>query len=69
MRVEIRLLQGRLGTTMICVTHDQVEALSLADQLVVMDAGRIEQVGAPEVVFNRPATRFVARFLGAMNLI
>src|SRR5262249_61945341 len=67
MRVELKRLQERLGTTMIFVTHDQAEALVLSDHVVVMDAGRVEQVGRPEEVYRRPATPFVARFLGRAN--
>jgi sn-glycerol 3-phosphate transport system ATP-binding protein len=71
MRVEIRRLHNRLKATSIFVTHDQVEAMTLADSVVVMNAGRIEQSGAPTEVYRRPATRFVATFIGspAMNLL
>jgi sn-glycerol 3-phosphate transport system ATP-binding protein len=71
MRVEIRRLHNRLKATSIFVTHDQVEAMTLADVVVVMNQGRIEQVGKPTEVYNRPATRFVATFIGspAMNLV
>jgi sn-glycerol 3-phosphate transport system ATP-binding protein len=71
MRIEIRRLHNRLKATSIFVTHDQVEAMTLADQVVVMNAGRIEQIGKPTDVYQRPATRFVATFIGspAMNLI
>jgi sn-glycerol 3-phosphate transport system ATP-binding protein len=71
MRVEIRTLQRRLKTTSIYVTHDQLEAMTLADTLVVMNAGHIEQVGAPTELYERPATLFVAGFIGSppMNLI
>jgi sn-glycerol 3-phosphate transport system ATP-binding protein len=71
MRLEIRRLHNRLQATSIFVTHDQVEAMTLADQLVVMNGGRIEQVGTPSEVYQRPATRFVASFVGApaMNLV
>ncbi len=70
-RVEIRALQQRLGTTSIYVTHDQLEAMTLADKLVVMHAGRIEQVGPPLGVYERPATAFVAGFIGSppMNFL
>jgi sn-glycerol 3-phosphate transport system ATP-binding protein len=70
-RVEIRRLHNRLKATSIFVTHDQVEAMTLADTVVVMNQGRIEQVGAPTHVYRRPATRFVATFIGspAMNLV
>jgi len=71
MRVEIRQLQKRLKTTSLYVTHDQLEALTMADRLVVLNAGKIEQVGTPMEVFARPATVFVAGFIGspAMNMI
>ncbi len=71
MRVEIRRLQRRLGTTALYVTHDQIEALTLADRLVVLNAGRIEQIGTPSEVYDRPATLFVAGFIGspAMNIL
>jgi putative spermidine/putrescine transport system ATP-binding protein len=68
-RVEIRLIQRRLGLTTIFVTHDQEEALSLADRLVVMNNGRIEQTGSPEELYETPRTRFVASFIGRMNFI
>jgi sn-glycerol 3-phosphate transport system ATP-binding protein len=71
MRVEIRRLHNRLKATSIFVTHDQVEAMTLADKVVVMNAGRIEQSGGPTEVYRLPATRFVATFIGspAMNLL
>ena len=69
MRVELKRLQERLGTTMIFVTHDQAEALILSDRVVVMEAGRVEQIGSPEEVYRRPATPFVARFLGRANFL
>jgi putative spermidine/putrescine transport system ATP-binding protein len=69
MRVELKRLQERLGTTMIFVTHDQAEALILSDRVVVMEAGRVVQVGPPEDVYRRPATPFVARFLGRANFL
>jgi len=71
MRVEIRRLQRSLATTAIYVTHDQLEAMTLADLLVVMNGGRIEQIGAPLDVYRRPQTTFVAAFIGApaMNLM
>ncbi|HBD90748.1 MAG: sn-glycerol-3-phosphate ABC transporter ATP-binding protein UgpC [Rhodobacteraceae bacterium GWE1_64_9] len=71
MRGEIRRLQKRLGTTSLYVTHDQLEAMTLADRLVVLNGGRIEQVGAPLEVYHRPASTFVASFIGApaMNLL
>jgi sn-glycerol 3-phosphate transport system ATP-binding protein len=71
MRGEIRNLQKRLGTTSVYVTHDQLEAMTLADRLVVLRDGRIEQVGTPLEVYNRPETTFVAEFIGApaMNVL
>ncbi|MBC8790773.1 MAG: ABC transporter ATP-binding protein [Tagaea sp. CACIAM 22H2] len=71
MRAEIAALKQRLGTTMIYVTHDQTEAMTLADKIVVMNAGRLEQVGRPLDLYRKPANRFVARFIGSprMNLL
>ncbi len=71
MRGEIRKLQRRLGTTALYVTHDQLEAMTLADRLVVLNAGQIEQIGTPLEVYHRPASTFVASFIGApaMNLL
>jgi ABC-type sugar transport system ATPase subunit len=71
MRAEIAALKSRLGTTMIYVTHDQVEAMTLADKIVVMSAGRIEQVGSPLDLYRAPANRFVAGFIGSprMNML
>ncbi|KPL50768.1 hypothetical protein ABB55_27935 [Prosthecomicrobium hirschii] len=71
MRVEIRRLQRSLATTSVYVTHDQLEAMTLADMLVVMNKGRVEQIGAPLDLYRRPETLFVAGFIGAppMNLI
>jgi sn-glycerol 3-phosphate transport system ATP-binding protein len=71
MRREIRDLQRRLGITMLYVTHDQVEAMTMADQVVLMRAGRIEQDAPPAELYERPATPFVARFIGTppMNVI
>ncbi len=69
MRIEIRRLHQRLNATSIFVTHDQIEAMTLADRLVVMNAGRIEQIGPPAEVYRRPSTHYVAGFIGspAMN--
>jgi ABC-type sugar transport system ATPase subunit len=71
MRVELATLHRRLGATMVYVTHDQVEAMTLADKIVVLNKGRIEQVGEPLELYHRPATRFVAGFIGSpqMNFI
>ncbi|MFZ5541706.1 MAG: ABC transporter ATP-binding protein [Pseudomonadota bacterium] len=71
MRVEIRALQQRLGMTVVYVTHDQIEAMSMADRVVLMRDGHIEQEGTPDELYSRPATTFAARFIGtpAMNLV
>ncbi len=71
MRTEIKELHQRLKTTTIFVTHDQVEAMTMADKIVVMDDGRIEQIGSPLELYDRPRNVFVARFIGspAMNLV
>jgi ABC-type sugar transport system ATPase subunit len=71
MRAELALLHERLGKTTVYVTHDQVEAMTLASRIVIFDKGRIQQVGTPEEVFNRPANLFVASFIGmpSMNLL
>ena len=69
MKVEIRQLQRSLGITTLFVTHDQDEAMSIADRVVVMRQGRIEQDGSPEAIFSRPRSRFVAEFMGVTNLL
>ena len=71
MRVEIKRLQQELGTTSLYVTHDQVEAMTLADRLIVMNAGSVDQIGRPLELYEQPATSFVAGFIGspAMNLV
>ena len=71
MRVEIRALQQRLGMTMVYVTHDQTEAMTMADLVILMRNGAIEQAGSPAALYNRPETTFVASFVGAppMNLV
>ena len=71
MRAELQALHRRLGTTSLYVTHDQVEAMTLAHRMIVMNAGRAEQIGAPLEVYARPATTFVASFIGSppMNLL
>jgi sn-glycerol 3-phosphate transport system ATP-binding protein len=71
MRVEIKNLQRQLGVTSVYVTHDQLEAMTLADILVVMNAGSVEQIGAPLDIYEKPASTFVASFIGAppMNLV
>ena len=71
MRGELKELHRRVGGTMVYVTHDQVEALTLGDRLAVLDGGAVQQIGTPDELFARPANRFVARFIGspAMNLV
>jgi putative spermidine/putrescine transport system ATP-binding protein len=69
LRQEIRAIQRDLGITTIFVTHDQEEALSISDRIVVMSAGNIEQVGTPFEIYNKPATRFVATFVGQLNTL
>jgi len=69
LRQDIRMLQRELGITSIFVTHDQEEALSISDRIVVMNEGRVEQVGTPSEIYNFPRTRFVASFVGTLNLL
>lgn len=69
MQAELRRLQRVLGCAVIHVTHDQSEAMAMADRILVLNAGRIEQLASPQDIFSRPATRFVARFVGNNNLI
>ena len=71
MRAELKSLQRQLGTTMIYVTHDQTEAMTMGDKIVVLNKGMIEQFGSPQEIYSKPNSTFVARFLGspAMNLI
>lgn len=69
MRQEIREIQQELGITTIFVTHDQVEALTMSDRIVVLNEGRVEQVGTPEEIYERPASRFVAEFIGRANFL
>ena len=64
MRQELRALQQKLGLTVVYVTHDQTEAMSMADQVVLLNHGRIEQVGSPRDIYARPASLFAARFIG-----
>jgi putative spermidine/putrescine transport system ATP-binding protein len=68
MRTELQRVQKETGVTMIFVTHDQAEALALADRIVVMKAGKIEQIGSPEDIYNRPTSSFVADFVGFENI-
>ena len=71
MRTEIRALQQRLGMSVIYVTHDQVEAMSMADKIVLMNDGKVEQIGNPEALYSQPASPFVAQFIGTppMNIV
>src|SRR5213082_1294701 len=71
MRIEIKKVHQKVRTTTVYVTHDQVEAMTLADRVVVMNNGRIEQAGAPKELYHAPATKFVAGFIGspAMNFV
>jgi putative spermidine/putrescine transport system ATP-binding protein len=69
LREEIRLIQKKLGITTIFVTHDQEEALSMSDRIVVMYGGKAEQVGTPFEIYNKPATKFVANFVGTLNVL
>jgi putative spermidine/putrescine transport system ATP-binding protein len=69
LREEIRAVQRELGITTIYVTHDQEEALSMSDRIVVMNEGRVEQIGTPSEIYNRPRTRFVASFVGTLNIL
>ncbi len=69
MRGEIRQLQKKLGITAIYVTHDQEEAMAISDRIAVMSAGQVEQIGQPAEIYRRPATPFVARFMGTTNLL
>ena len=69
MQIELRQIQRTVGTTTILVTHDQAEAMALVDRIVVMNHGRVEQIGPPHEAYERPATPFVASFLGRTNLV
>jgi putative spermidine/putrescine transport system ATP-binding protein len=69
MQIELKAIQQQVGITFIYVTHDQEEALTMSDRLAVFNEGRIEQIGAPAEVYERPATRFVAGFVGTSNLL
>ncbi len=71
MRIEIKALQRRLGVTSVYVTHDQVEAMTMADRIIVLNGGKIEQIGTPSEIYHNPASTFVASFMGAppMNLL
>lgn len=69
MQIELKALQRQVGITFVFVTHDQQEALSMSDRVCVFDRGRVEQSGTPDDIYNRPATRFVAAFVGSGNLL
>ena len=69
MQSELKALQRRLGITFLFITHDQHEALSMSDRIGVFNRGRLEQVGTPQQVYDTPATRFVAQFVGAANVL
>ena len=69
MRIELKQIQKRLGITFIFVTHDQEEALTMSDRVAVMSAGRVEQIGAVDEIYYRPASRFVATFIGETNIV
>jgi iron(III) transport system ATP-binding protein len=69
MRTEIREIQQRLGITSVYVTHDQIEAMSLSDRIVVMNEGKVEQIGAPQQIYRQPQTAFVANFIGRTNFV
>jgi spermidine/putrescine transport system ATP-binding protein len=69
LQLELKRIQSEVGITFVYVTHDQEEALTMSDRIAVMHAGRVEQVGTPEALYERPATRFVADFIGLTNLL
>jgi len=69
LQVELKRIQSEVGITFVYVTHDQEEALTMSDRIAVMNAGRVEQLGTPETLYERPATRFVADFIGTSNLL
>jgi len=69
MRTEIREIQQRLGITSVYVTHDQIEAMSLSDRVVVMNLGRVEQIDSPQDVYRKPKSAFVANFIGRTNFV
>src|SRR5690606_34765526 len=69
LRQEIRAIQQKLGITTVFVTHDQEEALSISDRVVVMHEGRADQIGTPFDIYSRPASRFVASFVGTLNML
>jgi spermidine/putrescine transport system ATP-binding protein len=69
LQVELKRIQGEIGITFVYVTHDQEEALTMSDRIAVMRDGRVEQLGTPEELYDRPTTRFVADFIGTTNLL
>ena len=69
MQIEIKMLHRKIGTTIIFVTHDQEEALSMADRIAVLNRGQLQQIGAPDELYDRPANAFVADFIGETNLL
>ena len=69
LQVELKRIQSEVGITFVYVTHDQEEALTMSDRIAVMHAGKVEQLGTPEELYERPATRFVADFIGSTNLL
>ncbi len=69
MQIELKRMQQKLGITFIFVTHDQEEALSMSDTIIVMNKGKIQQMGSPEDIYNEPANKFVAKFIGESNII
>lgn len=69
MQLEIKRLQRRLGITFVFVTHDQEEAFAMSDRVVVMNQGRIEQIGTPQEIYEEPSNLYVARFVGEINIL
>ena len=69
MQLELKRIQREVGTTFIYVTHDQAEAITMSDRIAVMNNGRIEQLASPQEIYDQPATRFVASFIGNANLL
>src|SRR5262249_57230693 len=69
MQLELKRIQHELGTTFVYVTHDQEEAMAMSDRIAVMNGGSVEQVGAPREIYERPATAFVADFIGSLNAL
>ncbi len=69
MQLELKTMQQRLGITFVYITHDQEEALTMSDTIVVMNKGRIQQIGAPDIIYNEPVNAFVARFIGESNIV